>query len=196
MTRADSAAATRQALVRAASELLDEGGPAAVTLRAVGARAGVSRGAPYGHFENKEHLLRQLAINAGNSLADDVEQARADAGTTAEARLEWAVLRLIGLARRRPYRYALMFSTPADTPAAAEAASRLEKEFLVLVADVVGEPDAGRYGALLMSSAHGIAGMELSGRLSKNTWRVSVEQLVRTLVDAIRPGGRDRVPDQ
>ncbi|ADJ47136.1 TetR family transcriptional regulator [Amycolatopsis mediterranei S699] len=196
MTRAESAAATRQALVRAASELLDEGGPAAVTLRAVGARAGVSRGAPYGHFENKEHLLTQLAINAWNALADDVEQARADPGTTAEARLEWAVLRLIGLARRRPHRYALMFSTPADTPAAAEAASRLEKEFLVLVADVVGEPDAGRYGALLMSSAHGIAGMELSGHLSKNTWRVSVEQLVRMLVDAIRPGGRDRPPHQ
>ncbi|WP_103341832.1 TetR/AcrR family transcriptional regulator [Amycolatopsis sp. CA-126428] len=196
MTRAESAAATRQALVRAASELLDEGGPAAVTLRAVGARAGVSRGAPYGHFENKEHLLTQLAINAWNSLADDVEQARADAGTTAEARLEWGILTLIGLARRQPHRYALMFSTPVDTPAAAEAASRLEKEFLVLVADVVGEPDAGPYGALLMSSAHGIAGMELSGHLSKDTWRAGVEQLVRMLVDAIRPGGRDRAPHQ
>jgi AcrR family transcriptional regulator len=196
MTRAASAAATREALVRAASELLDEGGPAAVTLRAVGARAGVSRGAPYGHFENKEHLLTQLAINAWNSLADDVEQARADAGTTAEARLEWGILTLIGLARRQPHLYALMFSTPVDTPAAAEAASRLEKEFLVLVADVVGEPDAGRYGALLMSSAHGIAGMELTGHLTKDTWRVSVEQLVRLLVDAIRPGGRDRAPQQ
>ncbi|MFB9690505.1 TetR/AcrR family transcriptional regulator [Amycolatopsis plumensis] len=194
MKRAESAAATREALVRAASELLDEGGPAAVTLRAVGARAGVSRGAPYGHFENKEHLLTQLAITAWHSLADDVEQARADTGTTAEARLEWAVLKLIGLARRRPHVYALMFSTPADTPAAAEAAGRLEKAFLTLVAGVVGEADALRYAALLMSSAHGIAGMELSGHLSKDTWQVSVEQLVRMLVDAIRSAGREANP--
>ncbi len=71
-TRTEAAAATRRALVRAASELLDEGGPDAVTLRAVGARAGVSR-----------------------------------------------------------------------TPVAAEGVSRLEDQFLTLVAEWVGEPDAG-----------------------------------------------------
>ena len=81
-----------------------------------------------------------------------------------------------------------MSSTPASTPAAAEAASRLENEFLTLVAEWVGESDARRYGALLMSSAHGIAGMELSGHLAKDRWRVGVDELVRTLIDAIRPG--------
>ncbi|MGC7100799.1 TetR/AcrR family transcriptional regulator [Amycolatopsis lurida] len=186
MTRTESAAATRRALVRAASELLDEGGPGAVTLRAVGARAGVSRGAPYGHFQNKDHLLTQLAIDAWNSLADEVEQLRADVGATAEARLERAVLALIGVARRQPHVYSLMFSTPAGTPAAAEAASRLGNDFLTLVADVVGESEAPRYGALVLSSAHGIAGLELSGHLAKDTWQVSVEQLVRMQVRAIR----------
>jgi hypothetical protein len=39
-----------------------------------------------------------------------------------------------------------------------------------------------------MSSAHGIAGMELSGHLAKDRWRVGVDELVRTLIDAIRPG--------
>ncbi|MBP2334872.1 AcrR family transcriptional regulator [Saccharothrix coeruleofusca] len=194
MTRAESAAATRRALVRAATELLDEGGPGAVTLREVGARAGVSRGAPYGHFENKEHLLTQLAINEWSELADEVGKLRADAGAPAQVRLEQAILTFIGVARRRPHRYALMFSTPADTPAAAEAAGRLEKEFFTLVADVVGESDAQRYFALLMSSAHGIAGLELSGHLSKETWGVGVDQLVRMLVDAIRPGVREADP--
>ncbi|MTD52938.1 TetR/AcrR family transcriptional regulator [Amycolatopsis pithecellobii] len=190
MTRTETAAATRRTLVRAASELLDEGGPDAVTLRAVGARAGVSRGAPYGHFENKEHLLTQLAIDAWNSLADEVEQLRADPDTTADTRLEQAILALIGLARRQPHLYALMFSTPAGTPAAAEAAGRLQNEFLSLVAGVVGEPDTPRYAALLMSSAHGIAGMELSGHLAKDTWQTTVEELVRMLIDAIRPRHR------
>lgn len=155
-----------------------------MTLRAVGARAGVSRGAPYGHFENKDHLLTQLAINTWSSLADAVEQLRADTG--AGAGLERAILTLIEVARRQPHRYALMFSTPAGTSAAIQAASRLEKAFLTLVAEVVGESDAHRYGALLMSSAHGIAGMELTGHLSKDTWQVSVEQLVHLLVNAIQ----------
>ena len=50
MSRVESAAATRRALLDDAAALLDSGGPDAVTLREVGARAGVSRGAPYRHF--------------------------------------------------------------------------------------------------------------------------------------------------
>lgn len=159
-----------------------------MTLRGVGARAGVSRGAPYGHFENKEHLLTQLAIDAWSSLADEVERLRADPDAAPRARLERGVLSLIEVARRQPHLYSLMFSTPAGTPAAAEAASRLEHEFLALVTEVVGESSAFRYGALLMCSAHGIAGMKLSGHLDKDAWQVSVEQLVRTQIDAIRAG--------
>lgn len=174
--------------MRAASELLDEGGPGAVTLRAVGARAGVSRGAPYGHFEHKEHLLTELAVNAWNSLADKVERLRADPDATPSARLERALLTLIEVGRRHPHLYALMFSTPAGDPEAAGAASRLENQFLAIVADLVGESDARRYGALLMSSAHGIAGLELSGHLAKEKWEIDGEQLVRMLVDAIRSG--------
>ncbi|MBP2369607.1 TetR/AcrR family transcriptional regulator [Pseudonocardia parietis] len=191
-TRAETAATTRATLIRAAGQLLDEGGPAAVTLRAVGTRAGVSRGAPYGHFENKDHLLTHLAVDAWSSLADEVQQLHADLDATSSARLERAIVALINLARRQPHVYALMFSTPASTPAAAEAATRLENEFLTLVADVVGESGAPRYGALLMCSAHGIAGMEINGHLAKDTWQVGVEQLVRMLVAALRTEAGER----
>ncbi|MFJ7211725.1 TetR/AcrR family transcriptional regulator [Amycolatopsis sp. NPDC098790] len=185
VTRAESAAATRGALVRAAAELLDEGGPDAVTLRAVGARAGVSRGAPYGHFEDKAHLLTQLAVDAWNSVADKVEHLRAAPDATPAETLERALLALIGLGRRQPHLYALMFSTPADDPDAVAAASRVEKQYLDVVAGLVGPADARRYGALLMSSAHGIAGLELTGHLATEKWGVDGEQLVRMLVDAI-----------
>lgn len=186
VTRADAAAATRRALVRAASGLLDEGGPGAVTLRAVGARAGVSRGAPYGHFEHKGRLLAQLAIDAWNSLADQVEQLRSDPEASPSRRLEHALLTLIGVGRKQPHLYALMFSTPADEPTAAEAAERVEHQFLAIVAGLVGESEARRYGALLMSSAHGIAGLELSGHLAEEKWQVDGDDLVRMLVDAVR----------
>lgn len=185
VTRVEAAAATRRALVAAASELLDEGGPPAVTLRAVGARAGVSRGAPYGHFANKEALLARLAIDAWTSLALEVEGLRATEGPSPLERLERGVSTLVDVARRRPHVYGLMFSTPVDEPEAAAAADRLERAFLDIVADVVGAAEALRYAALLMSSAHGIAGMEVSGHLAKEKWALDGDELVRLLVGAI-----------
>ena len=71
VSRAESAAATRRALLDAAADLLDEGGPDAVTLREVGARAGVSRGAPYGHFADKESLLTAVATESLDRLGHD-----------------------------------------------------------------------------------------------------------------------------
>lgn len=185
VSRAETAAATRRSLVRAASELLDEGGPDAVTLRAVGARAGVSRGAPYGHFPGKDHLLTRLAIDAWTALAEAVEQLVDDESLPAATRLERAVLALVGVCRRQPHLYALMFSTPADTPAAEAAAGHVEDLFLTVVADVVGRADAPRYAALLMSGAHGIATLEHSGHLAKESWQIDVDALVHLLVGLI-----------
>src|SRR5260370_27719304 len=54
-------ASTRERLVEAATGLLEEGGVAAVTLREVGRRAGVSHNAPYKHFASKEELLAAVA---------------------------------------------------------------------------------------------------------------------------------------
>jgi AcrR family transcriptional regulator len=191
VTRSEAATATRGSLVTAASELLDEGGPAAVTLRAVGARAGVSRGAPYGHFDNKDGLLTTLAVDAWLAIAQTVERLRADPDAAPDVRLERALMTLIELARRRPHLYALMFSARADEPEAARAAGRLEDNFLAIVGDLVGEPHARRYGALVMSTAHGIAGLELSGHLTKQKWQVTGEQLVHMLVEGMATDSRD-----
>ncbi|OJU70756.1 MAG: TetR family transcriptional regulator [Microbacterium sp. 70-38] len=187
MSRADSAASTRAGLLRAASELLDEGGTDAVTLRAVGARAGVSRGAPYGHFESKEHLLTALSVQAWEDIADELAVLRADLSLTPGRRLELALFALIDVARSRPHLYSLMFVSPhGDPEAAVRAAGRSQDEFLAIVGDLVGEENARRNGALLLSSAHGIAGLELSGHLGAEKWHVDADTLVGMLVRAIR----------
>ncbi len=185
--RADSAAATRVALLRAAGDLLDAGGPAAVTLRAVGAQAGVSRGAPYGHFPDKEHLLAQLVVDGWLELAQVLDRIR-NGGESADAKLEAALIALLDVAARKPHLYALMWSAPTGDPSQiVEAAGRSQDVFLGLVGDIVGREDARRYGALLMSSAHGIASMELSGHLSKQKWNTTPRALVAMLVQAL-PG--------
>lgn len=185
ISRAEAAAATRRALLDAASDLLDEGGPEAVTLRAVGARAGVSRGAPYGHFADKEDLLTELAAERWRDLTV-VLAGLQESGATPVDRLRGALRAMLDLARRRPHMHALMFTIPARDPRRlAEAATGSQDVFLAIVADVVGPDEARATGALLLSSTHGIAGMERAGQLGSEKWGVTGDELVDRLVHLV-----------
>ncbi|MEV6243479.1 TetR/AcrR family transcriptional regulator [Lentzea sp. NPDC051838] len=199
VTRAESAAATRRALLDAAASLLDAGGPEAVTLREVGARAGVTRGAPYRHFADKDSLLTAVAAQTWERLTDDVHAIRADPSRSAEEKLRGALGVLLHVG---PHLYQLLFWQPGrlnrlerlhrqvcgpegDPDAASRAAERFQDELLAVVADVVGEKDARHYGALLLTSAHGIAGMEHSGQLGTDKWQTTADALVDTLIRMI-----------
>lgn len=182
VTRSETAAMTRQSLLDAAGALLDTGGPDAVTLREVGARAGVSRSAPYRHFANKETLLTALATNAMNQLGDTL--ARLSAGDDPpEQSLRAAMLSLVGIGRARPHLYRLMFTTPAGDPTAAvRAAERTQDLFLDLVARIVGRQLARHYGALLLTTAHGATSFESSGHFVWEKWQTNAEQLIDTMI--------------
>lgn len=71
----------RNALLEAAVEIARERGLAAITMRSVSARAGVSEAAPYHHFSNKADLLAAAATLAfqhfGDAVDAGVESARA-----------------------------------------------------------------------------------------------------------------------
>jgi len=182
VTRTETAAATRRALLDAAAELLDAGGPASVTLREVGARAGVSRSAPYRHFADKESLLTTLAIKAWNEMGDLLEGLGSSTGTTPKRSLQTALLSLVKIGRSRPHLYRLMFTTPAGDPTAAvQAAERVQDLFLEIVASCVGPQHARQYGGLLLTSAHGITDLELSGHLAWDKWHSTPEGLVELL---------------
>src|ERR1700688_2003099 len=116
-TRSETAAATRRSLLDAAGALLDIGGVDAVTLRGVGARAGVSRSAAYRHFADKEALLTVLATNALSELGDTLEILAAS-DDPPEQSLRSALVSLVTIGRTRPYLYRLMFTTPAGHPTA------------------------------------------------------------------------------
>lgn len=188
-TRSEAAAATRRSLLDAAEVLLDIGGPEAVTLREVGARTGVSRSAPYRHFADKESLLTALATNAWSELGDALEQLVAS-GNPPKQSLRAALLSFVAVGRTRPHLYRLMFTMPAGDPTAlARAAERTQDLFLGLVGRIVGPKRARRYGALLLTSAHGITGLELSGHLVWDKWHTDAEQLIDTLI-ALLPAAK------
>ncbi|MEV2211658.1 TetR/AcrR family transcriptional regulator [Streptomyces sp. NPDC050997] len=211
VTRAESAAVTRRALLDAAAELLDVGGPEAVTLREVGARAGVSRGAPYRHFTGKDSLLTAVTTESWQRIGDQVHALRADSALSASDKLRGALLTLVGVGRGQPHLYQMLFRRrghrpedlgegldrvrrqlcgPAD-PAAdrVRAAGRFQDEFLAIVADLVGERNARHYGALLLTSAHGIADMELSGHLDTGKLHTTADELIDTLVRMVADAG-------
>jgi AcrR family transcriptional regulator len=185
VTRSETAAATRQSLLDAAGALLDAGGPEAVTLREVGARTGVSRSAPYRHFADKEALLTVLATNALNRLGDTLE-GLAHSDDPPERSLHAALLSLITIGRTRPHLYRLMFTTPTGDPTAAvRAAERTWDLFIDIVGRVVGPEHARRYGALLLTNAHGIAGFESSGHLIEDKWQITADELIDMAVSLL-----------
>ena len=188
VSRTESATATRRALLNDAAALLDSGGPAAVTLREVGARAGVSRGAPYRHFANKESLLTAIAAQGWERVGDQMHALHSDGDLAPGERLRAALLILIAVSRRQPHLYQLMFSAPAGDPSAVvRAAQRGCDEFGAIVSAVVGEQDAERISAVLLTGAHGAAGLESSGLLRTDKWRTTADELVDTFIATVVP---------
>ena len=180
-SRNESAASTRRALLDAATELLDAGGPEAVTMREVGSRAGVSRNAPYRHFADKEALLSEIAVQSWGRLTAALQASNTRSASSA-TRLHQALMEFVELGRTRSHLYQLMFTIPArNRDAGAHAAARAQEEFLSIVAAVVGQTDAQRYGALLLSTAHGIVSLEISQHLTEVKWNTTAEELIRTL---------------
>lgn len=65
----------KNALLQSAREILKEGGLAALSLREVARRAGVSHAAPYRHFPSHEALLVELAIEGFSELHAEISSA-------------------------------------------------------------------------------------------------------------------------
>src|SRR5256884_5597394 len=69
----------RRVLIDAALELVGEGGRDAVSAREAARRAGVSPGAPFRHFENRDALMNAVAEEAQRRFRAEIEAALATA---------------------------------------------------------------------------------------------------------------------
>ncbi len=65
----------RHALVDAALQLVDEGGPDAVSVREAARRAGVSPGAPFRHFPSRDALMNAVAEEAQRRFRAEIQAA-------------------------------------------------------------------------------------------------------------------------
>lgn len=97
----------RGRLMREARDMLDEGGLKQLNLRALAARAGITAGSMYHHYESKAELLGELAAGGFKELRHELEAADRAAGDGQRLRA-WAT-GYFHFARREPALFALMF---------------------------------------------------------------------------------------
>lgn len=179
---------TRDRLITVAAELIDAGGPDAVTLREVGARAGVSRNTPYKHFEDKRDLLATVAAGELRRLATSFAAIPGEGAV----RLESAALRYLEWAGAHPARFKLTFgpwTAPHEELAIAAGQATAAMEGVVRQAqreDVSLSRDTARILSLIWATAHGAMDLELGGHLRKRPESPTKEELVGDLVAMLR----------
>lgn len=93
----------RRVLLGAAVEVIGEQGPAAVTLRDLARRAGVSHAAPAHHFGDKAGLLTAVAVE-GYELMGEALEAATGTGDFAEVGVAYVLF-----AARHPGHFSVMF---------------------------------------------------------------------------------------
>ena len=184
---------TRTLLVAAAGDLLDLGGPAAVTLREVGRRAGVSHNAPYKHFKSKEDLLAAIASRELDRQSRAMGDAASKTGKPID-KLRRLMHGYIRWARAYPQRFQLTFGPwTQQSQELGTAASRSRARLIDLAhtAQHAGELPPGnpeRIAYLMLALAHGAVDLALAGHLSaKGKGGADPEMLIDDLFSLLRP---------
>lgn len=158
----------REALVRAALDLIAEKGPAGFTFAEAARTAGVSPAAPYRHFRDRDDLLVEVARRGFERFADALREAWGDGQPNPMAALERTGRAYLRFARTEPAHYAAMFDANVSHAANPELAQASDRAFGVLreaAERLVAEmPAKGRPPALMValhvwSMAHGIASL-------------------------------------
>jgi AcrR family transcriptional regulator len=150
----------RPALLTAAVEAIGHSGPAAMSLREVARRAGVSHAAAAYHFGDKAGLLTAVAVQGYGLLAEELRRAQdADRGF-----LEVGVAYVRFAVRHRAH-FEVMYRPELYRPDEPEVRQARAATALLLYGTA--SPDAGRLaaGAAAWSLVHGLATLWLNGNL-------------------------------
>jgi AcrR family transcriptional regulator len=192
----------REQVVAASLTLIEEQGIAALSLREVARRAGVSHQAPYHHFGSKDALVAELVGRGFTRLSEMLESAERTRGTPAR-RLRLAARAYVDFALANPAAFRIMFRPElADLsacPSAGAAGSRAYSVLLRLVDQNFRGPRVGpdRLEAITTmhwSMVHGLSTLLLDGSLGRRmrSTRDTEALIDRTLDLFSRTAGRRR----
>jgi AcrR family transcriptional regulator len=163
----------RNGLLEAARAILEEESLAALTLRAVARRAGVSHAAPYRHFPNHEALLVELSIEGFQELRDLLGEAAKTPGSESDriAHIGAAYMRFVA---KRPALARLMFGGQLPNrdkfPALGQAADAIGNEIGVALHD-------SALGLAVWAAVHGLAMLVLENVIDLGQRRAGLHVL-------------------
>ena len=177
----------KEALMRAALELIAEKGPGGFTFAEAARSAGVSPAAPYRHFRDRDELLANVALRGFGQFEAALTTAWDDGRPDPFAAFERMGKAYLAFARTEPAYYSAMFEAgvPLDTnPDLRQAGDRafavLRTAAEALIATL---PSARRPPALMVALhvwalSHGIASLFGRGDAARRTLPMSAEELL------------------
>ena len=177
----------KEALLRAALELIAQKGPAGFTFAEAARWAGVSPAAPYRHFRDRDELLASVALRGFHQF----EQALARAWDEGRPDVFFALDRLgrtyLDFARSEPAYYSAMFEggVPlADNPELRDAGDRAfavlraAAEKLCAQVPARDRPPALMVALHIWAMAHGIASLFGRGDAARRALPIAAEELL------------------
>jgi AcrR family transcriptional regulator len=177
----------KEALIRAALELIAQKGPAGFTFAEAARWAGVSPAAPYRHFRDRDDLLIDVARRGFEQFADVLARAWAEGRPNPSTAFERIGRAYLEFARSEPAYYSAMFEGGIPLDANPELKEAGERAFAVLRAaaeTLIAEmPSQRRPPALMMALhvwalSHGIASLFGRGDPGRRTLPMSPEELL------------------
>ena len=179
----------RDRLVDAGAELVTSGGTAAVSLREIARRAGVSHGAPRRYFPTHLELLSAIARRGFAGLDAKLREAAGAASGDPRARLAALGRAYLEFAADNPGMYELMFRhdlLESGRLGLREVSLPLFRMTAGLVAAARPQAQAAPEvtAAALWSNLHGIAQLWQWGSLPLATELTGTEPLLRAALDA------------
>ncbi len=176
----------RDALVQAALQEVERGGPEAVSISALAKKLGVSQPAPYRHFADREALLVAVTAEAFRQFnvlmrgEIDKPSKRSKLSRLAQAALAF------GMRRNGIYRLMFASRTMACAPEDSELHDAARETFNLLL-EAFEAPAVGvlreRYGLQLWAALHGVVMLAEQGLLTGKVANVTREQLVEDIVE-------------
>jgi AcrR family transcriptional regulator len=177
----------REALIKAALDLITAKGPAGFTFAEAARAAGVSPAAPYRHFRDRDELMADLARQGFDRFEAFLKTAWTEGRPDAFTAFGNIGKAYLAFARTEPAYYAAMFETgiPLDSyPALREAGDRAfailrnASEALSLTLPKANRPPAMMMALHIWSLSHGIASLFGRGDGGRRKLPMSPEDLL------------------
>jgi AcrR family transcriptional regulator len=181
----------KEALVRAALELIAEKGPAGFTFADAARWAGVSAAAPYRHYRDRDELLSDVARRGFEEFELRLTRAWDEGRPNPGAAFERVGKAYLAFAREEPAFYSAMFEAGIPLDATPELRAAGDRAFAIVrnacETLLAALPAPKRPPALMMalhiwSMSHGIASLFGRGEASQRKLPMSAEDLLEAEV--------------